>query len=241
MKMLALALLGTAALTSSASAQVPVPTPTAPVQSGGTRLTVVAEGEATRVPDLVTISAGVVTQAPTARAAMAQNAAAMTRTMAALRQAGVAERDIRTDSLGLQPQYRYADNQPPVITGYQASNRVSVRFRDVAKAGSILDALVESGANQIEGPQFGLDQPAAAMDEARVDAIRKARARADLYARAAGMQVARIVDISELSLAEPPRPLAGLRVQSMKADATTEIAPGEQTQSVSVTVVFELR
>src|SRR4051812_16889154 len=87
----------------------------------GTLLDVVAEGSSTRVPDLATIQAGVVVQAATAGDAMRQNSVRMAAVLAALRRAGIAERDIQTANVGLSPQYRYAENQPPVITGYQAS------------------------------------------------------------------------------------------------------------------------
>ncbi|MBN9926995.1 SIMPL domain-containing protein, partial [Listeria monocytogenes] len=81
-----------------------------------------------------------------------ENGTRMTRVLAALKKAGVAARDVRTANVSLSPQYRYADGQAPVVTGYQASNSVAVRFRDVAKSGAILDALVAEGANQIDGP-----------------------------------------------------------------------------------------
>ena len=90
-----------------------------------------------------------------------------------------ADKDIRTSSLSLQPQYRYADNQPPVVTGYQASNQLTVTFRDIKQAGPILDVLVAQGVNQISGPDFSLEHPDSAMDEARVrgNAVRRARKR----------------------------------------------------------------
>jgi uncharacterized protein YggE len=145
-----------------------------PVQTiSGTVLEVSAEGESTRTPDLATITAGVVTQAADAAGAMRENATRMDRVIAALKRASIADKDLRTASISLQPQYRYGENQPPVITGYQASNTVTVKFRDIGKAGSVLDALVATGANQINGPDLGLDNPAAAMDEARLDAIAK--------------------------------------------------------------------
>ena len=101
----------------------------------GTELDISATGTSARRPDVATISAGVVTQAAKAGDAMAANAKAMTATIAALKRAGVADRDIQTQSISLQPQYRYGENQPPILTGYQASNRVSVRLRDLAGAG----------------------------------------------------------------------------------------------------------
>lgn len=212
--------------------------PTAPIT--GTRLDVSAEGQVTRAPDIATVSAGVVAQATTAAAAMADNAKRMAAAVAALRHAGVADRDIRTASLSLQPQYRYADNQPPAITGYQASNQLTVTFRDIARAGTILDALVGVGVNQISGPDFALEHPDAAMDEARTEAVAKARAKADVYAKAAGLTVKRIVAISEQGgySPEPPRPMVFM---ARAEKASTDLQPGEEKIGVTVNVTFELQ
>ena len=129
-----------------------------PVQAiSGTRLDIVATGEVTRVPDVARINAGVVTQASSATAAIAQNAQRMERVIAALKRAGIAERDIQTSSINLNPEYRYAENQPPVLTGYRASNEVTVRFRDIAETGAIRAAQGAEGANQINGPMLGID------------------------------------------------------------------------------------
>lgn len=206
----------------------------------GTRLDIVAEGEVTRTPDIATISAGVVTQAPTAAAALSDNARRMAAATAALRRAGVGDRDLRTATLSLQPQYRYGENRAPELTGYQASNQLSVRFRDVARAGPILDTLVAQGINQISGPDFSVDQPEAALDEARTEAVAIARRRAEVYAKAAGLRVARMLSISEGRSSEPPvRPMMMARAVAEAADTT--IAPGEQALTVTLTVSFELR
>lgn len=212
-----------------------------PVQTiSGTVLDVSAEGESRRTPDLATVTAGVVTQAADAAGAMRETATKMDRVIAALKRAGIADKDLRTASISLQPQYRYAENQPPVITGYQASNTVTVRFRDIGRAGAVLDALVATGANQINGPDLTLDNPAAALDEARLDAMAKARARADLYARAAGLKVKRILSISESGL-EMPRPPMPIMVRGMVAEAAqSKILPGEQALTVTLSVRFEL-
>ena len=206
----------------------------------GTRLDVVATGEAERVPDLVRIQAGVMTQAPTASEAIRRNAEQMQSVRAALRRAGVAERDIQTSSINLHPEWRHIENRTPELIGYRAHNQVSVRFRDIANAGRILDALVAAGANEISGPTFGIERPEEALDEARTEAIATARQRADLYARALGMRVVRVLSVSEASMGYgPPQPMA-MR-QMAVADASTEIVPGEQTLSVNLTVSFELQ
>ena len=124
---------------SYALAQTAVPVA---INISGTRLDVSATGDVTRVPDLAIISAGVMTRSATATVALQENAARMERVRAALRRAGIADRDIQTSNLNLNPDYRYQDNQPPVLTGYSASNQVNVRFRDIRNTGRILDALV---------------------------------------------------------------------------------------------------
>ncbi|MES2058953.1 MAG: SIMPL domain-containing protein [Pseudomonadota bacterium] len=216
---------------------------TAPViLPDGTILDVTATGQTTRVPDVATIRAGVVTQAATAGAAIGDNAQAMTRVLAALKRAGIEARDVSTSNVGLSPQYRYAENQAPVVTGYQATNTVAVRFRDIAKSGAILDALVKEGANQIDGPNLAIDNPNAALDEARTDAVKKARARAELYARAAGMTVSRIVSISENgeNPGGSPPPVMYARA-AMAKDASTQIAAGETDVTVTLSVRFLLK
>ena len=237
---LKIALFGGLALAAAAPAAAQQPGMPPLMMLQGTRLDVSAEGEVSRAPDLVTIGAGVVTQAATAGAAMRDNAARMAATIAALRKAGVADRDIQTSSINLSPQYRYGENVPPVITGYQATNSVSVRFREVTRAGAILDTLVAQGANQINGPSFSLDQPDAALDEARTRAIATARARATLYAKAAGLRVKRIVSISEAGGYAPPQPMPMMAMSMRAKEADTAIQPGEQKLSVTVSVSFEL-
>lgn len=205
----------------------------------GTRLDISATGEVSRVPDLARIGAGVVTSAPTASAAMEQNARQMAAVRAALKRAGIADRDIQTASLSLSPEYRQETNgAAPQITGYRASNEVTVTFRDVAASGRILDALVSQGANQINGPTLSVEHPEPAFDEARVKALATARARADLYARAAGKHVVRIVSIAEGGTSVPgPRPMYRMAVA---AQDSTSLDPGTQTLSVSLSVTFEL-
>ncbi|MET0308771.1 MAG: SIMPL domain-containing protein [Sphingomonas sp.] len=206
----------------------------------GTILDVAATGTTARTPDIALIEAGVVTNAATAAGAMVQNAERMRTVLAALRKAGVAERDIQTSTISLSPQYRYVQNEAPVVIGYQASNQVSIRFRDVAKSGPVLDLLVQQGANNISGPTLSIDKPEAAMDEARRDAVAKAKARATLYAEAAGLRVDRILSISEGG-APPPMPMPiMMRAQADKV-AASEVAPGEQQVNATISVRFLLK
>ncbi|MES3084590.1 SIMPL domain-containing protein [Sphingomonas faeni] len=225
----------------AANAQAAPTTVEPMVPAAGTVLDVTAEGRTTRVPDLATIRAGVVSQSTTAAAALTDNAQRMAKVLASLKRAGVAPRDIATSNVQLAPQYRYADNQPPVITGYQATNTVSIRFRDVAKSGTVLDALVAEGANQIDGPNLSIDKPDAALDEARTDAIAQAKRRADLYAKAAGLRVSRIVSIAESGqdAGGPAQPMFMMARASMAKDST-QIAPGEKDVTVTLSVRFLL-
>ncbi|MEA3061965.1 MAG: uncharacterized protein QOJ94_1746 [Sphingomonadales bacterium] len=205
---------------------------------GATRLLVVATGEARRVPDIATIGAGVVTTAPTAAAALEQNSRQMAAVLAALKRAGIADRDIQTSSVSLFPDYRQDGTSPPQIMGYRASNEVSVRFRDIAATGRILDVLVAQGANQINGPSLGIENSDSAMDEARTKALAAARARAEIYARALGKRVTRVIEVSEGSDVSYPRPMMMARVAAQTN--SLPIAPGEQGLSATLTVVFEL-
>ena len=230
--------LGAAALPASAFAQ------SAPVPAiSGTRLDVSATGEVTRVPDLAIISAGVQTLQPTATGAIEENATRMERVRAALKRAGIDDKDIQTSSISLNPEYRYAENQPPRLTGYRATNTVNVKFRDLKRTGAILDALVAEGANQINGPNLTIDKPEAAYDEARVRAIAAGRARAELYARALGKRVVRLLTVSESGGYQmpPPMPVAYARDMAAQAVAKTEIDPGTQQLQVTLAMSFELQ
>jgi uncharacterized protein YggE len=209
------------------------------IPADATLLSVSAQAEARRAPDIATISAGVVTQAADGNTAMRQNAEQMNRVLAAVKAAGVADRDVQSSGINLNPQYRYEENQPPRITGYQASNTVTVKLRDVAKMGKVLDALVASGANQINGPSFGIDDPEPLHDQARIEALKRAQARAATYADTLGLRVRRIVSISEGG-GGMPIPMPRMAMAKAEAFDSTPVAPGESSVSVQLDVVFEL-
>ena len=235
--LLALSLaLGTTTMTAHAQNAAAYAVPT-----DGTLLSVSASAESSRVPDVATISAGVVTQAVDGNAAMRQNAEQMAKVMAAIKAAGIAEKDIQTSGINLSPQYRYVENEAPKITGFQASNTVNLKVRDIARLGKVLDALAAQGSNQINGPSFEVDKPDEAYDEARLAALKKARARADTYAAALGLKVRRIVSISEggASFPRPMPMMMAMAADGMRAKETS-VSPGESTLSVNLDVVFEL-
>jgi len=236
-KILAALMIGAASLPTAAVAQQSTINQTL----AGTRLDISATGEVTRVPDIAIISTGVVTRSATAGGAIQQAAARMARVRSALKSAGVDDRDVQTSNLSLNPDYRYDNNQPPKLIGYQASNTVTVRFRDIASSGKIIDALVAEGANQINGPTLTIDKPEAALDEARARAVAIGRARADLYARSMGLRVVRIVAVSESGGSYPVPPPMPVMMEARAQAASSKIDPGEQKLQVNLAITFELQ
>ncbi|MFT4026165.1 MAG: SIMPL domain-containing protein [Novosphingobium sp.] len=247
MKRFALPILLAAALVPAAASAQQVAGPAPAMAPSNTLLTVNAEGRATRAPDVAVFTAGVASTGTTAGQALSANAAAMNRVIAALEQAGVASRDIQTSNLSLNPVYAEprrlpngtVEQGPPRITGYQVSNQVTVKQRNLDQFGKVIDTLVSAGANQVNGPSFQVDNSDAATDEARIDAIRKARARAELYARAAGLKIVRVLTISESGGYAPPVPMYRMAVNQSAAEITP-VAPGEVSLNVNVAVQFEL-
>lgn len=239
------AALAAAGAASPAMAQAVSPTPV--VAPGNAVLTLSADGRSTRTPDLAVFSAGVTTQAKTAAAALSENADRMNAVIAALKASGIAERDIQTSNLSVNPVY----GQPradangnvtgdPVIIGYQANNQVEVKQRKIGSYGKTIDTLVSAGANQVSGPSFQLDNPDVASDEARLEAMKKARARAELYAKAAGLTVKRILTISESGGYAPQPMVMYARAEKMMGGAPSPVAAGEVQVAANVTVTFEL-
>lgn len=205
----------------------------------GTRLDIVATAEVSRVPDIATVSAGVVSRSSNAAGALGDSAAKMNRMIASLKHAGIAEADIQTSNISLNPEYRYPENQPPQLVGYSATNTVKVRFHNITNAGKILDALVSEGGNQINGPVFAVEHPDEALDEARTKAITLGRARAELYAHSLGLRVLRVVSVNEEEGGNilPQGPV----MMEARAVPATKIVAGEQALRVSVAMTFELQ
>lgn len=207
-----------------------------------TTLNLAAYGETRVTPDIATISLGVMTEGDTAQAAMQANAQRMNAVLAALKRGGIAERDVQTSSLNLSPRYQYVENLPPKLIGYQASNQVTVTVHDLKKLGQAVDATVNAGANQVQGISFGLDDPTAAENAAREQAVKALAAKAELYARATGHRVARLVTLSEGASSypvPPPMPMAAM-ASFRKEAADTAVAPGELKVRVDVTGLYEL-
>lgn len=230
-----LAAIAAPAIASAQDAQVAVP----PVQ--GTLLTVSAEGKVEGRPDMATINLGVTTEGQSAAAALAENARRMTALNAALRRAGLAERDIQTSNVSVNPQQQYRENQPPLITGYQANNTVTAKVRNIDNTGRVIDAAVGAGGNNVNGVYFSYQDPDAQMDRARRAAIENARHRADLYANALGMRVVRVVAVSESGGMQPPWPVPMMAMRAEAAQDATPISPGQVETSINVNVTYELR
>jgi uncharacterized protein YggE len=200
-------------------------------------ITMTGHGEIKAAPDTATINAGVTSNAATAAAALSANSARMTQVFDALRKLGIPDRDIQTAGFSVSPQYTNGDNNNVRrLTGYMVSNEVNVRLQDVTRTGAVLDTLVGAGANQMNGIGFDIANPAPVLEKARIQAVADARARAATYAQAAGVTLGPIVSISEGGGETAPRPM--FRVMAMAAP--TPIAPGEQSVTADVTVVWEI-
>lgn len=234
----ALIVAGSAGIAGSAAAQ------TAPTAADtvfrATTISLSAYGEIRQRPDQATISLGVTTEAPTAAEAMRLNAEKMNRVIAALKKGGIADRDIQTSGLNLNPQYVYVENQPPRLSGYQANNTVSVVVRDLGKLGQAVDATVNAGATNIGGISFGLQDASGAEDAARIEAAKALQARAELYAKAMGYRVARLVTFSEGGGYSPPPPMPVFAMARAEKADSTPVEAGELKVRIDVNATFEL-
>lgn len=200
-------------------------------------------GEVKSPPDMATISTGVVSEAVSAKDALAKNNAAMASVIAALKNAGIKEEDIQTSGFSVSPKYPpYQPNQTTQrIVGYTVSNNVTAHVKALKNLGPILDTLVQSGSNQIGGITFGIDEPKKVLDEARKKAVADARAKAELYAEAAGVSLGRVIQISESSAITPPMPMMRMAVETASADASVPIAAGQQTVSATISITYEIQ
>jgi hypothetical protein len=205
-------------------------------------------GEVTAAPDTADVSSGVTTQATTARDALDANTAAMTQLVATLKAAGVDAKDIQTSNFSVSPVYVYpsqqdsnGQQQPPKIVGYSVSNQVTVHVRDLKALGSILDQSVSVGANTIGGIAFSVDDPSALFAEARKAAFADAKAKADLYAQAAGVELGPISQINEQQGNSSPIQPVAFKVAALAADrAPVPVEAGQLTYSIDVNVNWDL-
>lgn len=194
-------------------------------------------------PDVAQVSAGVTTRAQSARDALRQNAEAMQKVIDRLKALGIPDKDIQTSNFNLNAQFTYpAGGGAPVFAGYEASNQVSARLRQIDKVGDALDALVAAGANNVNGPSFMLDDPTAVQQQARTQAFQRGQAMAQDYARMAGYTGVRLLEVSEnVEAGGPPPPAPPMvRVYAVERDAKTPIEPGEVGTMVTLTLKYEM-
>jgi uncharacterized protein len=200
-------------------------------------ISVSGEASVSVPPDLAQIDAGVSTEAKTAREASEANNTTMGKVLLALKGAGIDEKDFQTSRLSLQPQYAPNRNGPNAIVGYQASNRVTIKLRDVTKVASTIDTLVGAGANNIGGISFMVSAASKLLDDAREQAIADARRKAEIYAKAAGVTLGSPVSISEEGAPSP----APFRKMAAGMAASAPVARGEETLQVTVSVSWAIK
>lgn len=212
----------------------------------GTRIIVNAMGTASRPPEQAVVSLAVETAARTAREAADQNAARMARLVAALRRLDIPEDQIRTTAYNMFPEYRQWDgrdpeqaSRQPEIIGYRVTNMVSVTVDGASRAGAVIDAALEAGANRVEGLGFQLRDSDAVRADALRQAMTKARSEAQLLAEAAGLTLGAPIEIST-SFGYMPPPMPPMMMQrDMAANmAPTPVQPGVVEIQATVNVVY---
>ncbi|HEU4651396.1 MAG TPA: SIMPL domain-containing protein [Croceibacterium sp.] len=215
-------------------------TATVQVTSAGPVVELTVNEQVEAEPDQVTVSAGVTTQARTAVEAMRANATQMTAVVDRIKALGVPERDIQTTGINLGAMFDYDQaSRRQVFRGYQVSNRVSVKLRDIERTGEVLDALVAAGATDLGGPDWSIADDSAARAQARRTALETARAQALEHARAAGFSDVRLLEISEAIASQPPMPMFRA-VRAEAADAATPVQPGMIQAGVTLRVTYEM-
>jgi len=215
--------------------------------AGERLLTVIGEGAVVGRPDIALITLGVVSDAPTAREALAANSQSMNRILAALKQGGIAPRDLQTSDFSVDPVYSqpppdYDNSRPfePQIVGYRVRNSITLRIRDLAKVGVLLDQVVTLGANSISGPTLTVDDPVPLQDEARRAAVADAMRKSKLFATAANITLGPIFRIDE-GYVQPPQPIAaGALMRLEAAPSPTPVEAGELTFHAQVNMSWRL-
>jgi uncharacterized protein YggE len=209
-----------------------------PVAAQATENLVTVTGQATVAvaPDTVIIRLGVTTQGKTAKEASESNAKRMTAVLAAIKDGGAAERDVQTSRLSVQPQYDPNKGGTAHLLGFRVTNQVTVKLHDVGRLPAVLDRAIAAGANEMSGIAFTISEHSKLLDQARDDAIADAHRKAELYAKAAGAKLGRVVAITEEGTPSPPRPFTVMR----SAAEAVPVAPGEQTLRATVSVSYEL-
>jgi uncharacterized protein len=204
-------------------------------------ISVTGEASISAPPDMALLDAGVASDGKTAREASEANNTAMAKVLAALKTAGIDDKDVQTSRLSLQPEYAPNRTGPSAITGYRASNRVTVKLHDVGKVANVVDALVGAGANDIGNVNFAVSKASELLDQARDKALADARRKAEIYAKAAGVTLGAPLSIAEEGAPAPMFRAKMLGAAPMAMAAPTPIAQGEETLSVTVAVSWGIK
>ncbi len=202
------------------------------------QVTVVGSGEFRIAPDMATVQIGVETTAPTTKEALAKNTTQAQTVIDAIKQLGVADKDIQTSGFNIYATY---DNEGRSITGYTVSNTVAVTIRNLARAGELLDQVVETGANRVYGISFGVSDPKAAQAQARTAAVADARAKADQLAKNSGTTLGPVLVITENLGAAVPVPMPMMADARAEAGAPVPVQAGEQTITTQIQITYELK
>ncbi|PSJ63561.1 SIMPL domain-containing protein [Pseudaminobacter soli (ex Li et al. 2025)] len=207
------------------------------------RIVVTGEGEKSVAPDLALLSLSVMREAKTAREALDANNDAMAAVIAAMKAAGIEDRDMQTSGIQIIPRYNYNNkpdgSQEAQLIAYQVTNTLSVRVRDLAKAGDILDKSVSLGVNQGGGITFTNNDPSAALTEARKMAVKNAIDKAKVLSEAAGVQLGRVLEISDQTF--QPRPMPMAKSVAYDSAGAVPVQAGENSYNVQVNVTFEIK
>jgi hypothetical protein len=206
--------------------------------AGMRQITVIGQGEVRGSPDTAYVEIGVETTAPTTNEALSQNNMQVTSIISKLMELGIVDADIQTSNFNIYPAY---DDNGREITGYNVSNNVSVTIRNLEQAGTLLDEVVQVGANRIYGMTFSVDDPSALLEQARNEAIANARSRAEAMAQANGLSVGEVLIITENIGSPSPMSLGRGGSPAAEQAAAVPVQAGEQVFNASVQVTFELK
>ncbi len=211
------------------------------------RILVTGEGSVDVVPDMAVLAVSVMREAPTARAALTANSAAMRKVLDAMEGLGIAKRDLQTANFDIQPRYTYPQpangvDQSPQLVGYTVRNSLTVRVRDIAKVGEALDTAVTLGVNEGGSVAFTNDDPSAAVTQARVKAVENAKAKAHTLAAAAGVKLGKVLEISEHSFNPQPMAMAKMEMaMDSRSGAAPPITAGENSYKVTVNMAWAIQ
>jgi len=204
-------------------------------------VTVVGMGKATSTPDIARVTLGVEAVTPKLSTGLSDVNKRTTDVIAALKKAGVADKDIRTVDFSIYPQQSYGPNGPGPITGYRVANSVRVTMRDLAKVGTVLDTATESGANTVNSLAFALENDATVQTEARTAAVKDARSKAETLAKEAGASIDQVWTITEAVTSNPYPVMQFAAMAAAPTGGGAQIAPGVQDVNVQVQVTYVLK